>query len=149
VIYIRLSTWLAMATLYLGFSMVMGYLIRRARTHPGSFWAVALVGLHAGALYVPGSILVLGTTNSPLALRLSVMLTGFILLALAAEQPAWLPPSLLRTSFLYRYFAVSMLFACVWGLSIAVTSGAFPALIIAMCAAAAGTASLTAPGRAT
>lgn len=148
-IYVRLSTWLAMATLYLGFSMVLGYLIRRARTRPGSFWPIVMAVLHAGALYVPGSILVLGTTNSPLGLRLSVMLTGFILLALAAEQPAWLPASLLRTSFLYRYFAVSMLFACAWGLSIAVTSGTFPALVIAMCAAAAGTASLVAPGRAT
>lgn len=145
--YVQLSTWLGIAALYLGFCMVMGFLVRSVRTRSDAIWPIALAVLHALGLFLPGTALVLGATNSSISLRLSVMLCGFALLVLAMEQPTWLPPTLFKASFLYRYFAAAMLFACAWGLSIALTSQALPALVIAVCAAGAGTASLTAPTR--
>lgn len=146
--YVQLTTWLAIAALYLGFSMVMGILVRRSRTRSGSDWGYALMLLHGFGLYLPASILVIGSTGSPLVLRIFVTLSGFLLLGLAVEQPDWLPTALFQTGFLYRYFAGSMLLACLWGFASALTTHAVSALIIGMCAIVAGAASLTAPGRA-
>jgi hypothetical protein len=146
--YIRLTTWLATAALYLGFSIVMGILIRKGWARSRSDWDVALMLLHGFGLFLPTSILVMGSTGSPLALRLLVTLSGVLLLGLAAKQPDWLPSALCQIHFLYRYFAAAMLLACLWGFSLALTAHAISALIIGICAIVAGTASLSAPRRA-
>ncbi len=144
--WLRLSLWLGIISLYLGFAGVMGVLLRRAVPERSAAFDQLLALTHAFLLYLPASFLVGGLADWPLEARLGLLAAGVGLVWLGAFQPDWLPHRIWKRGFLQRYFAGAMGMAAIWGVGLAYSAQAPAALLVGAAATVAGAASLyTAP----
>ena len=133
---------LGAASLYLGFSGVLGVLLRYANQHRtvGSW----LLGVgYAGLLFLPATAFVIQRSGWPVAIRLGVFLLSMAVAMLAVLQPVWTPRTLWRPKFGRRYFAAAMALSAVWGLSLGISTGAIFPVLVGISAVAAAAASLT------
>jgi hypothetical protein len=132
---------LGAASLYLGFSGVLGVLIRRA----GKRRSVSSCLLSAGyacLLFIPATVFVIERSGWPLAFRLGLLLLAAALITLGILQPVWTPRNVWRPAFGRRYFAAAMALAALWGISLGISAGAPFATAVGMSALVAGAAAL-------
>jgi hypothetical protein len=133
---------LGVGALYLGYSGVMGVLIRRA-THPErQFLDIAAVSAHAFLLFVPASIVLLGLAELSLLVRILILISGVGVAAMGLIQPHWTPEKLWKRTFGYRYFAIAMALAAIWGLGLAFSNNSLPPAILGAAAGLACAVSL-------
>ena len=126
----QILLFLGAGALYVGYSGVMGVLIRRA-THPERrALDIAAVNVHGFFLFLPASIVLLGLVELSLLARIMLIFSGVGVAAMGLIQPHWTPDKLWKRRFGYRYFATAMAFAAIWGIGLAVSSNSLPAAII-------------------
>lgn len=145
----KLSMWLGISTLYWGFSGVMGILLRRAwpsRIKPSEG---NLATFHGLLFFLPASILILRNPEWHSVSRLFLIGTGFIVAALCATQPDWMPEKLWHRPFGHRYFAGTMAITSLWGLSLTLTTHALVPSLVAIAASLTGAASWYAASQST
>lgn len=134
--------FLGVGALYIGYSGVMGVLIRRA-THPERRNVdIAAVTAHSILLFLPASVVVLGLIELPLLARLVVLFIGLGVATIGLVQPHWTPDKLWQRAFGYRYFAMTMALAAIWGLGLAFSNDSLPPAILGAAAGLAAAASL-------
>jgi hypothetical protein len=132
---------LGAASLYLGFSAVLGVLLRKAgrqRSKPSLLLGVGYICL----LFLPATVFVLARSGWPPALRLALLLIAASVLALGLLQPVWTPRQLWRPAFGRRYFAAAMALSAMWGFSLGLSAGAVFPMLVGASALAAGAAAL-------
>ena len=143
---LTISLWSGLLVLYIGFSGVMGMLIRRTTTPP--HWGddrerAALFGL---LIFLPSTIFVANYTEWPLWLRLASLMIGSAIMLAAWRQPAWLSINLWGRAFGQRYFAFAMGLTVIWGATLAIVSQSLTPALVSAAATLAGLLSLlTAP----
>lgn len=116
--------------LYIGYSGVMGVLIRRAKHPERRALDIAAVSGHGLLLFLPASIVLLGLVELSLLARIMLIFSGVCVVAMGLIQPQWTPEKLWKRAFGYRYFAIAMAFAAIWGLGLALSSNSLPPAII-------------------
>lgn len=132
---------LGAASLYLGFSGVLGVLLRYVNLHRTKL-AWLLGAGYICLLFLPATAFVVQRSGWPPALRLVVLVLSATVIAFAIRQPVWAPKELWRPIFGRRYFASVMAISALWGLSLGISTGAlFPALV-GVSALAAGAAAM-------
>jgi hypothetical protein len=137
----QMSYWAAGGLLYLGFSAVLGVLLRRARTSPG-FLTWLWTGSYAILLYLPATVFILQRADWPENLPAATLCLGVLAAMAGAWQPSWIPPGLWRARFGRQYFALSMAAAAVWGLSSGASALALSPAAVGLSALAAGAAAV-------
>jgi hypothetical protein len=133
---------LGAASLYLGFSGVMGLLIRYANQHRTP-WAWLFGAGYVSLLFLPATAFVVQRSGWPALLRLGVFLLSIAVALLAVLQPVWAPRQLWRPKFGRRYFAAAMTLSAVWGLSLGISTSAIFPMLVGASAIAAAAAALT------
>ncbi len=120
---------LGAASLYLGFSGVLGILIRYVNQHRSKL-AILLGTGYVCLLFLPATAFVVQRSGWPLFLRLTLLLLAALVAALGLLQPVWAPRELWRPVFGRRYFAAAMALSALWGFSLGIsTSTLFPQLV--------------------
>jgi hypothetical protein len=132
---------LGAASLYLGFSGVLGLVLRRARRKP-SRQALLLGTGYVCLLFLPATDFVLQRSGWSLGVRLGVLLLASAVLALSLLQPVWPPRQVWRPAFGRRYFAAAMALSAIWGFSLGLSSGSLFPILLGASALAAGASSL-------
>ncbi len=107
---------LGVGALYVGYAGVMGVLIRRATHSKRRTLDIAMAAAHGLLLFLPASTVVLGLVDLSLLVRLCLLGIGLGVAAMGLIQPSWTPEKLWRPTFGYRYFALAMALAAIWGL---------------------------------
>ncbi|HEY43821.1 MAG TPA: hypothetical protein G4O11_07550 [Anaerolineae bacterium] len=128
-------------TLYIGFSAVMGILLRRAfsKLHRHPYLELAIA--HGLLFFLPTSILLLGHPDWPISGRISLVSIGFTITILSIIQPRWLPSMIWRRTFGHRYFTVALALVVLWGVSTILETRTFEPILISIPACLAGFAS--------
>jgi hypothetical protein len=137
---------LGAASLYLGFSGVLGVLLRRAgfRRSPPS----TLLGLgYLLLLFLPATVFVIARSGWPIGLRLALLMLAALAIALGLIQPVWTPRKVWRPAFGRRYFATAMALSAMWGFSLGLYTHALFPILIGASALVAGAAALSAQPR--
>jgi hypothetical protein len=142
-IMLRSLSWLGIASLYIGFSAVLGLLIRHSRQGRRRLQHGALAVANFVLLYLPATAFVLRFPGSPLLPRLALILGGLCVAWLGFTQPRWLPQKLLCPSFGLRYFAGAMALATLWAVGVAISAPAISPSLVATTACLASVASLS------
>jgi hypothetical protein len=138
----QILLFLGVGALYIGYSGVMGVLVRRA-THPDRrALDVLVVTGHAILLFLPASIVVFGLTDLSLLARFLLVSIGICVAVMGLIQPHWTPEKLWKRAFGYRYFAIAMALAAIWGLGLAFSSSSVPPAILGAAAGIACAVSL-------
>lgn len=133
---------LGAATLYLGFSGVLGILVRYASLHRSRLAWLLGIG-YLCLLFLPATAFVVQRSGWPWVTRLCVLAFAVVVIALSVIQPGWAPRELWHPVFGRRYFAAAMALSAIWGLSLGLSTGAlFPGLV-GVSALAAAAAALT------
>jgi hypothetical protein len=132
----RILLALGVGVLYIGYAGVLGVLVRRARRPQRRTMDIFLAAAHGVLLFLPASVVVLGLGDLPLLVRFILLGLGLAVAAVGWVQPPWTPQKLWRRTFGYRYFALAMGMAAIWGLSagMSVTSLALGAAAGIACA---------------
>jgi len=141
VLLLNITLWLGVSALYLGFSGVMGVLLRRTWPIHRQTLDRDLAAAHGLLLFLPASILVLSYPEWSLLGRLILMGTGLTVAALSALQPIWIPKVVWQRAFRHRYFAATMALSALWGFSLSLTTQALVPTLVAAAASLAGAAS--------
>lgn len=131
---------LGIATLYVCFSAGMGLLIHAARHN--SRRALLLAIGYALVLYLPATVFVSRFSVPILPIRLIIIAMGFIVAAVSALQPNWLPPQMWEQPYRGGALTIAMCLAAIWGLSFAVANGASTTLLLVLATLSAALASL-------
>ncbi|MEA1978289.1 MAG: hypothetical protein U9N80_10370 [Chloroflexota bacterium] len=105
---------LGMTTLYIGFASGMGFVARRGWIENNKRWDRALVVAYGLLIFLPASIVILHYEAWSLGLRIVVILSGIVSLAITFLRPAWLPTRLWSRTISRRYSALSMGIICAW-----------------------------------
>jgi hypothetical protein len=141
VFLLQLTLWLGISALYLGFSGVMGVLLRRIWPIHRQTRYRDLAIVHGLLLFFPTSILILSYPEWSSLGRLALTGTGLTIAALSALQPAWIPKSVWQRAFGHRYFAATMALSALWGFTLSLTTQALVPILVAAAASLAGAAS--------
>ena len=138
---LQLTLWLGISALYLGFSGVMGILLRRTWPIHNQTLYRDLAAVYGLLLFFPTSILILSYPGWPLLGRLVLTGTGLTVTALSALQPTWIPKVVWQRAFGHRYFAATMALSALWGLTLSLNTQALVPILVAAAASLAGAAS--------
>ena len=138
---LKLTLWLGVSALYLGFSGVMGVLLRHTWPIHRQTLYRDLAAAHGLLLFFPTSILVLSYPEWSLLGRLILTGTGLTVAALSALQPVWIPKVVWQRAFGHRYFAATMALSALWGFTLSLTNQALVPTLVAAAASMAGAAS--------
>ncbi|MFN2148669.1 MAG: hypothetical protein ACK2T2_09755 [Anaerolineales bacterium] len=136
----QITLTLGISSLYLGFSVALGLMLHDHRRAPGTkpyLPALAFVVL----IFIPASAMVLCFPAWSPILRLAVAGTGWLGSALAAIQPAWIPPRIWGRHVQRGYLALAMATVAVWGLSTWALFSSGAAMLIGLAALTAGSSS--------
>ncbi len=137
----QLAYWAGASTLYLGFSAVLGIALRRARASR-SFGSCLLAAGYGLFLFAPATIFILQRADWPPGLQTADLAIGAIAILTGAWQPACTPSRMWRDQFGRRYFAVTMAFAALWGLSLGLSAWSLSPIVVGVSALAAGAAAV-------
>lgn len=138
----QIFLFLGAGALYIGYSGVMGVLVRRA-THPDRrALDVFMVTAHGILLFFPASIVVFGLTDLSLPARIVLVSIGICVAVMGIIQPHWTPEKLWKRAFGYRYFGIAMALAAIWGLGLAFSNFSLPPAILGAVAGVACAVSL-------
>jgi len=132
---------LGAASLYLGFSGVLGLLLRTI-SHRRSRQALLLGAGYIFLLFLPATVFVLFRSGWPPILRLTLLMISAAVILLALIQPVWAPPQVWRPTFGRRYFAAAMALSALWGISLGLSSGTLFPVLVGLSSIAAGAAAL-------
>jgi hypothetical protein len=142
----QLAFWAGGSLLFLGFSTVLGILIRDA-LGSRALGAWILAAAFVVFLLLPATIFVLQRSGWPDDLKAIDLIMAAAAALMGIWQPAWTPAGMWHAQFGLRYFALSMAMAAVWGLSLGLADRmVFPALI-GVTALAAGIAAVSSTPR--
>ncbi len=131
---------LGIATLYICFSAGMGLVIHAARQNSRRLQLLAIG--YALVLYLPATIFVTRFSVPILPLRLTIIALGFVVTAISAFQPNWLPPHLWEQPYRGGALTLTMCLAAIWGLSFAVATDTSTTLLLVLATLSAAMASL-------
>lgn len=132
---------LGAASLYVGFSGVLGVLLRAVGHHRSR--PTLLLGMgYVVLLFLPATVFVLFRSGWPPLLRLTLLLVSAAVILLGLLQPVWTPTQVWRPTFGRRYFAAAMALSAMWGLSLGLSSGTLFPVLVGLSSIAAGAAAL-------
>lgn len=137
---LHLTQALGIATIYLGFSFALGYLLHTNST--GSTGRARWVGLTFTMLvFLPATAMLVGLDAWAVPARLFLCAMGWFTVGAAALQPAWIPAWFWGRSFHRTYLALAMALVTAWGLSTWLIYASSVAMLIGLAALTAGSSS--------
>lgn len=139
--YLKMTQWLAVSVLYLGFAGVMGILVRRLLQGYRSLWDFELTAGYALLLFFPASIVVINLPGWSIGLQTTLLAIGFSVIVLGIMQPRWFPSIIWMGFFGRQYFAIAMLIVALWGVILGLVSHSLLPTVFAATACLAGIAS--------
>lgn len=141
ILFQQTSFWFSSTALYIGFSAVMGILLKgtfsKPQGHP--YWALAIT--HSLFFFLPASILLLGHQEWPLIGRCGSFSTGLVAMLLSIIQPSWVPEMIWQRAFGQRYFTIVLALITLWGISAIIVTRTLTPIIISIPACLVGAAS--------
>jgi hypothetical protein len=95
-------------SLYIGFSAVLGYLLRTTRGPSYRCAGWLIISAYATIIWVPTSIFIALLGWLPVILRGLMILSGVTTTILVSSRPKWIPTLVWSRSFNRRYLGVTM-----------------------------------------
>jgi hypothetical protein len=134
--------WLGVASLYLGFSAVLGTMLRHAILPRGQYWVRKLTVPYGLLLMTPATVLIVNLSEWEMLCRLGLVTMGLCVAFIAFTRPKWMPKLLWLRRFGKIYLAGAMAFSAIWGFSLSLVTQTVGTTAIAVAAGMAGIASL-------
>ena len=136
------SFWLGVASLYLGFSAVLGTMLRYTLLPHGQSWFRKLTVPYGLLLVLPATVLILNLSEWEMLSRLGMVTLGLSVTFIAFTKPRWMPKLLWLRTFGKIYLAGAMALSAIWGISLSLVSQTVGTIVIAAAAGMASIASL-------
>jgi hypothetical protein len=136
------SFWLGIASLYLGFSAVLGTMLRYALLPRGQSWMRKMTVPYGVLLILPATVLILNLSEWEMLYRLGTVTMGLCVVFIALTRPRWMPRLFWLRTFGKIYLAGAMALSAIWGFSISLVTQTVGTTVIAAAAGMAGIASL-------
>ncbi len=133
---------LGVASLYLGFSAVLGMILRHALLPRGQSWVRKLTVPYGLLLVLPATVLILNLSEWEMLYRLGTVAMGLCAVFIAFTRPRWMPRLLWLRTFGKIYLAGTMALSALWGFSMSLVTQTVGTTVIAAAAGIASIASL-------
>jgi len=130
---------LGIATIYMGFSFALGYLLHSSQGSKGTARWIAFV--FTILVFLPATAMLIGLDGWAIPARLILCGAGCLTIGIAATRPGWIPTLVWQRSFHRTYLALAMALVTAWGLSTWVIYASSAAMLIGLAALTAGSSS--------